>query len=48
MILSYRDMKELFAEPPFTDAKIVVNHITFDPTGQKFVFLLRNFPEPVQ
>ncbi len=45
LLLSYATVKALFEEPPFTDAKLVVNHITFDPTGQKFVFLLRNFPE---
>ncbi len=46
LLLSYADLREMFLEPPFTDAKLVVNHITFDPTGQRFVFLLRNFPEP--
>ncbi|MGN1077006.1 MAG: hypothetical protein ACI4ST_00685 [Candidatus Gallimonas sp.] len=45
LLLSYRRMKELFEEKPFTDAKIVVNHVTFNPSGTKFVFLLRNFCE---
>ena len=42
LILSYSKMKELFCEAPFTDEKLVVNHINFDPSGEKCVFLLRN------
>ncbi len=45
LLISYAQMKELFSESPFTDSKLVVNHITFSPDGTKFVFLLRNFPE---
>lgn len=45
LIFSYADMKEAFREAPFTDMKLVVNHITFNPSGTKFVFLLRNFGE---
>lgn len=43
LIIPYSEMREAFFEPPFTDNKIVVNHITFNPSGTKFVFLLRNF-----
>lgn len=46
LLLSYRKMKELFEEKPFTDAKLVVNHVGFNPSGTKFVFLLRNFCKP--
>ena len=42
LILSYAEMKKLFCEAPFTDEKLVVNHINFDPSGEKCVFLLRN------
>ncbi len=45
LILSYAQMREAFCELPYTDSKLVVNHITFNPSGTKFVFLLRNFPE---
>ncbi len=44
LLVSYAKMKEEFAEEPFTDGKLVVNHITFNPSGTGFVFLLRNFP----
>ena len=26
--------------------KVVINHITFNPSGDRYLFLLRNFPEP--
>ena len=42
IVLSYKRMKELFEEEPFTCQKLVVNHITFNPSGDKYVFLLRN------
>lgn len=45
LLVSYAKMKEVFAEPPFTDLKLVVNHITFNPSGTEYVFLLRNFAE---
>lgn len=45
LILSYQQMKNAFEEKPFTDGKLVVNHITFSPSAKEFVFLLRNFPE---
>ncbi len=45
LLVSYLDMKKQFEELPFTNAKLVVNHINFSPSGEKFVFLLRNFPE---
>ena len=45
LVSSYFDMKKIFFEPPFTDSKLVVNHITFNRSGTEFVILLRNFPE---
>lgn len=45
LILNYVQMKEAFKEEPFTDMKLVVNHITLNPNGTGFIFLLRNFPE---
>lgn len=46
LILSYADLVSAFPEKPFCDMKLVVNHITFNPSGDRFLFLLRNFPEP--
>ena len=45
LILSYQQLSELFPERPFCNMKLVVNHITFNPSAQRFLFLLRNFPE---
>lgn len=45
LLLSYADMKALFAQPPFTEEKLVINHLNFSPSGEKFVFLLRNFSD---
>lgn len=45
LLASYSIMKKAFEEKPFTDKKLVVNHITFNPSGTKCVFLLRNFPD---
>ena len=46
LILSYTDLAKAFPEQPFCDMKLVVNHITFNPSADRFLFLLRNFPEP--
>ncbi len=43
LICSYARLREEFLQKPFTDRKTVVNHITFSPSGRKFVFLFRNF-----
>lgn len=45
LIIDYKRLKEEFPEKPFCDMKLVVNHITFNPSADKFLFLLRNFPE---
>ncbi len=44
LLLSYKQIAETFPEKPFSDEKLVVNHITFNPSGTRFMFLLRNFP----
>ena len=45
LVISYKDIKNAFPEPPFSELKLVVNHITFNPSGERFIFILRNFPE---
>ena len=42
LLISYAEMKKDFAEEPYTDQELVVNHITYSPSGSKFVYLLRN------
>ncbi len=44
LIMSYRQMGPLFGIAP--DIKIVVNHITFSPGGERLLFLVRSFPQP--
>ena len=48
LLISYAAIREAFPEPPYSDGKLLVNHITFNPSGNRFLFLLRNFPEPGQ
>ena len=45
-ILSYKKIKNTFPNPPLTEAKLLVNHINFNPSGNRFVMLFRNFPKP--
>ena len=45
LISSYAKMKKEFNESPFTEQKLVVNHVTFSPSGKKYAMLLRNFPQ---
>ena len=46
-IIGYRELAESFPHAPYTtECKIVVNHISFNPSGDRFIFLLRNFPKP--
>ncbi len=47
LIVSYERMAKEFPQAPYTDEKIVVNHITFNPSAKRFLFLLRNFPGAV-
>lgn len=44
LIITYQQIKEQFPQVPYSDGKLLVNHITFNPSGNRFLFLLRNFP----
>ena len=44
-IISYADCWAQFPVPALDGAKLVVNHITFSPASNRFLFLLRNFPD---
>ena len=48
LLFSYRDFKKAFDEEPFTNQKLVVNHVNFAPNGKKIIFLLRNFTGDAQ
>ena len=45
LIINYADIIKQFPREPYTDCKLVVNHITFNTSGTRFLFLLRNFRE---
>lgn len=45
LIISYKDIKEAFPEAPYSDLKLVVNHVTFNPSASRFLLILRNFPK---
>ena len=42
LILDYSEMGRLFSVSP--NEKLLINHITFSPDNNRFVFLLRTFP----
>lgn len=42
-IISYADIIKQFPQEPYSSCKLVINHITFNPSGNRFLFLLRNF-----
>ncbi len=44
-IISYADIVKQFPQEPYSLTKVLVNHITFNPSATRFMFLLRNFPE---
>ena len=47
LLASYAQLGALFNQDPALRArKIVVNHITFNRTSDRFLFLIRYFPEP--
>lgn len=48
MIISYEQIRRDLPQKPYCDGKLLVNHITFNPSGDRFLFLLRNFPAPGQ
>lgn len=45
LIISYADIIEKYPELPYTNGKLVINHVTFNYSATKFIILLRNFPE---
>ena len=46
-IISYRRLAAMIPDDCAADQyKLVVNHITFNPSGNRFIFLLRNFTTP--
>ena len=46
MLFSLADLRDRFPEEPYCNAKLLVNHITFTPSGDRFVMLFRNFKNP--
>ena len=45
LIISYAQLKAAYPQEPHCNHKLVVNHITFNPSASRFLFLLRDFPE---
>ncbi len=45
MVVSIAEIKERFPFPPYTDDKLLINHVTFNPSANKFVMLFRNQPK---
>jgi hypothetical protein len=48
LLLSLADIRRLLrdTESVVREGKLVVNHLTFNPDGSRFVLLARSFPEP--
>ncbi|MFZ2656699.1 MAG: hypothetical protein WAX69_17325 [Victivallales bacterium] len=46
LIVSLASLRQRFANAPAAADKLMVNHITFNPDGSRFVFLLRNMSMP--
>lgn len=46
LIISYDDIYRRFPSEVTANKKLMVNHITFNEGSDRFLFLLRNFPEP--
>jgi len=45
LLISLGECLRQFPIPGMEQAKFVVNHITFNPSANRFLFLLRNFPD---
>lgn len=43
-VVTLQQIKERFPKSPYTDQKLLINHITFSPTAKKFVMFVRNQP----
>ncbi len=46
LIVTYEQIAKEFPQPPHSDHKLVINHITFNPSADRFLMLVRDFPEP--
>jgi hypothetical protein len=46
LLISYAELVAKYPEAPFTDDKLVINHVTFNPSAKKFIMLFRNQPKP--
>ena len=44
LIISYKDIARQFPSDVTKNEKLIVNHITFNESSNRFLFLLRNFP----
>lgn len=44
MIVSIQQIRETFPKKPYTDEKLLINHITLNPSGERYVMLFRNQP----
>lgn len=44
LIISYEDIYKRFPSDMTENEKLIVNHITFNESSDRFLFLLRNFP----
>lgn len=45
-IISFEDIHRQFPSEVTANKKLMINHITFNATSDRFLFLLRNFPLP--
>lgn len=45
LVVSCEQIKEACPKKPYTDQKLLINHITLNPSGDRFVMLFRNQPE---
>ncbi len=45
LLASYKHIRDTFFTAPNSGGKLVVNHINFNPSGNRYVMLFRNFPE---
>ena len=46
LLISYFDLAKTFPQKPFTLDKLVINHVTFNPSANKFIMLFRNKADP--
>lgn len=44
-ILDYKKMRDAFPKEPYCRGKLLVNHINFNPSGNRYAMLFRNFRE---